>query len=98
MANDNKSLGRFKLEGIPPMPAGIPQIEVTFDGLVDSSSDSTSLFKTPFIAASSVAAGAGFSERPSGAQIRDGLAAHRALPRAAHLAAFRPRTESAGWL
>jgi molecular chaperone DnaK len=31
MANDNKSLGRFKLEGIPPMPAGMPQIEVTFD-------------------------------------------------------------------
>jgi molecular chaperone DnaK len=31
MANDNKSLGRFKLEGIPPMPAGLPQIEVTFD-------------------------------------------------------------------
>lgn len=31
MAADNKSLGRFKLEGIPPMPAGQPQIEVTFD-------------------------------------------------------------------
>lgn len=31
MAADNKSLGRFKLEGIPAMPAGIPQIEVTFD-------------------------------------------------------------------
>jgi len=31
MASDNKSLGRFKLEGIPPMPAGRPQIEVTFD-------------------------------------------------------------------
>ncbi|PTA67685.1 molecular chaperone DnaK [Deinococcus arcticus] len=31
MANDNKSLGRFKLEGIPPMRAGTPQIEVTFD-------------------------------------------------------------------
>ena len=31
MANDNKSLGRFKLEGIPPMPAGVPQVEVTFD-------------------------------------------------------------------
>lgn len=31
MANDNKSLGRFKLDGIPPMPAGMPQIEITYD-------------------------------------------------------------------
>ena len=31
MAADNKSLGKFRLEGIPPMPAGVPQIEVTFD-------------------------------------------------------------------
>ncbi|MFN3368508.1 MAG: molecular chaperone DnaK [Thermus sp.] len=31
MAADNKSLGRFRLEGIPPMPAGVPQIEVCFD-------------------------------------------------------------------
>ncbi|MFC4426494.1 molecular chaperone DnaK [Deinococcus navajonensis] len=31
MASDNKSLGRFKLEGIPPMRAGQAQIEVTFD-------------------------------------------------------------------
>jgi molecular chaperone DnaK len=31
MAADNKSLGRFKLEGIPPMPAGMPQIEITYD-------------------------------------------------------------------
>jgi molecular chaperone DnaK len=31
MAADNKSLGKFRLEGIPPMPAGMPQIEVTFD-------------------------------------------------------------------
>ncbi|GHF39329.1 molecular chaperone DnaK [Deinococcus metalli] len=31
MAADNKPLGRFKLEGIPPMRAGQPQIEVTFD-------------------------------------------------------------------
>jgi molecular chaperone DnaK len=31
MAADNKSLGRFKLEGIPPAPRGIPQIEITFD-------------------------------------------------------------------
>ena len=31
MANDNKSLGRFELMGIPPASRGIPQIEVTFD-------------------------------------------------------------------
>lgn len=31
MANDNKSLGRFVLDGIPPAPRGTPQIEVTFD-------------------------------------------------------------------
>jgi molecular chaperone DnaK len=31
MAGDNKSLGRFHLDGIPPAPRGVPQIEVTFD-------------------------------------------------------------------
>jgi len=31
MATDNKSLGRFILDGIPPSPRGVPQIEVTFD-------------------------------------------------------------------
>ena len=31
MATDNKSLGRFILEGIPPAPRGMPQVEVTFD-------------------------------------------------------------------
>src|SRR3989475_943612 len=30
-ANDNRSLGKFKLDGIPPAPRGTPQIEVTFD-------------------------------------------------------------------
>jgi molecular chaperone DnaK len=31
MANDNKTLGKFQLTGIPPAPRGIPQIDVTFD-------------------------------------------------------------------
>src|SRR5690606_29324973 len=31
MAADNKTLGRFVLDGIPPAPRGVPQIEVTFD-------------------------------------------------------------------
>jgi molecular chaperone DnaK len=31
MASDNMSLGRFRLEGLPPAPRGVPQVEVTFD-------------------------------------------------------------------
>ncbi|NJK67116.1 MAG: molecular chaperone DnaK [Microcoleus sp. CSU_2_2] len=31
MANDNKDLGNFRLDGVPPAPRGVPQIEVTFD-------------------------------------------------------------------
>ena len=31
MANDNRTIGRFHLDGIPPAPRGVPQIEVTFD-------------------------------------------------------------------
>lgn len=31
LASDNKSLGRFILDGIPPSPRGVPQVEVTFD-------------------------------------------------------------------
>ncbi len=31
MADDNRTLGRFQLDGIPPAPRGVPQIEVTFD-------------------------------------------------------------------
>ncbi len=31
MAGDNKSLGRFNLDGIPPAPRGVPQVEVSFD-------------------------------------------------------------------
>ena len=31
MASDNKSLGKFILDGLPPAPRGVPQVEVTFD-------------------------------------------------------------------
>jgi molecular chaperone DnaK len=31
MAGDNKSIGKFHLDGIPPAPRGVPQIEVAFD-------------------------------------------------------------------
>lgn len=43
MAKDNKQLGLFKLDGIPPAPRGVPQIEVTFDidvnGIVNVSAE-----------------------------------------------------------
>ncbi len=31
MAKDNRTIGHFNLDGIPPAPRGVPQIEVTFD-------------------------------------------------------------------
>ena len=43
MATDNRSLGRFVLDGIPPSPRGVPQVEVTFDidanGIVNVSAE-----------------------------------------------------------
>ncbi|MDD5622544.1 MAG: molecular chaperone DnaK [Actinomycetota bacterium] len=49
MAGDNKTIGRFRLDGIPPAPRGIPQIEVTFDinanGIVDVTAKDTATGK-----------------------------------------------------
>ena len=60
MATDNKTLGRFILDGIPPAPRGIPQIEVTFDidanGILDvkAKDRATSREQTVRITASSM--------------------------------------------
>ncbi len=49
MANDNKSLGKFRLTGLPPAPMGVPQIQVTFDidanGIVNVSAKDTATGK-----------------------------------------------------
>jgi molecular chaperone DnaK len=49
MSRDNKTIGRFRLDGIPPAPRGIPQIEVTFDinanGIVDVTAKDTATGK-----------------------------------------------------
>ncbi len=49
MASTNKTIGRFRLDGIPPAPRGIPQIEVTFDidanGIVNISAKDTATGK-----------------------------------------------------
>ena len=53
MAADNKSLGRFILDGIPPAPRGLPQIEVTFDidanGILNVSASDKATAKTAHI-------------------------------------------------
>ncbi|HHE76781.1 MAG TPA: molecular chaperone DnaK, partial [Candidatus Parcubacteria bacterium] len=53
MAADNKSLGRFILDGIPPAPRGVPQIEVTFDidadGIINVSAKDKATNKTQSI-------------------------------------------------
>src|SRR4029450_7790179 len=60
MAGDNKTLGRFILDGIPPSPRGVPQIEVTFDidanGILDvkAKDRATSRAQTVRITASSM--------------------------------------------
>ena len=47
MAADNKTIGRFHLDGIPPSSRGVPQIEVTFDidanGIINVSATDLSL-------------------------------------------------------
>jgi len=53
MARDNRTLGRFHLDGIPPAPRGVPQIEVTFDidanGILNVSAKDTATGKQQHI-------------------------------------------------
>jgi molecular chaperone DnaK len=57
MAEDNTSLGQFNLDGIPPAPRGVPQIEVTFDidasGILDVTARDTATGKSQSIRISS---------------------------------------------
>ena len=50
MTGDNNSLGKFYLDGIPPAPRGLPQVEVTFDidktGILNISAQDESTGKT----------------------------------------------------
>jgi molecular chaperone DnaK len=64
MANDNRLLGKFGLEGIPPAPRGVPQIEVTFDidanGIVNVSAKDKATSKTQNI---TITASSGLNEK-----------------------------------
>ena len=84
MAGDNKTLGRFILDGIPPAPRGVPQIEVTFDidanGILDvrAKDRATSREQTVRITASSM-----LSKDDVDKMVRDASGACRGGPQAA---------------
>ncbi|MFO0620487.1 MAG: molecular chaperone DnaK [Polyangia bacterium] len=72
MARDNKILGRFHLDGIPPAPRGIPQIEVTFDidanGIVNVSARDKSTSKEQKI---TISGSSGLTESEIQRMVRD---------------------------
>ncbi len=72
MAADNKILGNFNLEGIPPAPRGIPQIEVTFDidanGIVNVSAKDKGTGKEQQI---TIQASGGLSENEINQMVKD---------------------------
>ena len=72
MADDNKTLGRFELVGIPPAPRGVPQIEVTFDidgnGIVHVSAKDLGTGKEQSI---KITANSGLSEEEIKKMVRD---------------------------
>jgi molecular chaperone DnaK len=64
MAGDNKTLGKFILDGIPPAPRGVPQVEVTFDidanGILNVSAQDKATGRTQHI---TITASSGLSEQ-----------------------------------
>jgi len=72
MSNDNKSLGRFDLVGIPPAPRGVPQIEVAFDidanGIVHVSAKDMGTSKEQKI---TVSGGSGMSDQDIEKSVKD---------------------------
>ena len=72
MATDNKQLGNFNLEGIPPAPRGVPQIEVTFDidanGIVNVSAKDKGTGKEQQI---TIQASGGLSENEISQMVKD---------------------------
>ncbi|TET22054.1 MAG: molecular chaperone DnaK [Candidatus Stahlbacteria bacterium] len=72
MARDNRTLGRFELDGIPPAPRGVPQIEVTFDidenGILDVSAKDKGTAKEQSIR---ITASSGLSDEEKERMVKD---------------------------
>ena len=83
MAEDNKSIGRFRLDGIAPAPRGVPQIEVTFDidanGILNVTAKDLGTGKEQKI---TITAGSGLSEQEIKKMVDDAKA-HEAEDKAA---------------
>ena len=83
MAADNKSIGRFRLDGIAPAPRGVPQIEVTFDidanGILNVTAKDLGTGKEQKI---TITAGSGLSEQEIKKMVDDAKA-HEAEDKAA---------------
>jgi molecular chaperone DnaK len=72
MARDNRTLGRFHLDGIPPAPRGVPQVEVTFDidanGILNVSAKDTATGKQQNI---TITASSGLSKDEIGKMVKE---------------------------
>ena len=72
MARDNRTLGRFHLDGIPPAPRGVPQVEVTFDidanGILNVSAKDTATGKHQNI---TITASSGLSKDEIGKMVKE---------------------------
>ena len=72
MARDNRTLGKFHLDGIPPAPRGVPQVEVTFDidanGIVNVSAKDKATSKQTHI---TITASSGLSEKDIDRMVRE---------------------------
>ncbi|MCF7849778.1 MAG: molecular chaperone DnaK [Kiritimatiellales bacterium] len=72
MAKDNKTIGRFNLDGIPPAPRGVPQVEVTFDidanGILKVSAKDLGTGKMQHI---TITASSGLSEEEINGMVKD---------------------------
>ncbi len=72
MAADNKSLGKFVLDGIPPAPRGVPQVEVTFDidanGILNVSAQDKATGRQQKI---TITAGSGLSEKEIDTMVKE---------------------------
>ena len=98
MAADNRLLGQFNLEGIPPAPRGLPQIEVTFDidanGIVKVSAKDMGTGKKQRSRCSKVA---GLSEKEIEAKLRDAESHAEEDKKKRTLAEARNKAEAMCW-